>query len=355
MPRKFIKKFSKKIGLPPGSLVHVGEKKVEKIKIRVIDYEQESFDTKEVESIDDIVSFRDSSTVSWININGLHDVEKIRAIAALFDIHPLVMEDILNTGQRPKIEIFDDYIFIVIKMIYFNSDDDQIIIEHISCILGQNYVLTFQEQGGDIFDPIRERIKNGKGRLRKSRSDYLTYALMDVIIDNYFLVLEKLNDKIEKLEDDLVDNPDQSFIQNIQYLKREMIFLRKSIWPLRELISILIREENPLIQKSTEPYLRDLYDHTIQVIDTVESFRDVLGGLLDIYLSSIGNKTNDVMKVLTIIATIFIPLTFLAGIYGMNFEFMPELKWKWAYPAFWGIILFLFLGLLSYFRRKKWI
>jgi magnesium transporter len=355
MARKFIKRLSKKIGLPPGSLVHIGEKKVEKVKISVIDYEQEYYDDKEIESLDDIVPFRDSSSVSWININGLHDVDKIKIIGTLFDIHPLVIEDILNTDQRPKIEMFDDYIFIVIKMIYYGVSKEQIFIEHVSCILGKNYVLTFQEQEGDIFNIIRDRIKNGKGRMRKSGTDYLTYALMDVVIDNYFLVLENLNDKIESLEDKLVLDPDRTFIQDIQYLKREMIFLRKSIWPLRELISNLIREENPLIDRSTEPYLRDLYDHTIQVIDTVESFRDVLGGMLDIYLSSISNKMNEVMKVLTVIATIFIPLTFLAGIYGMNFEFMPELKCKWAYPAFWGVILLTFSGLFIYFKKKKWV
>jgi magnesium transporter len=352
---KFLNRRSKKIGLPPGAPVHIGEKKVEKVEIELYDFDPEGYSTKSVQKINEILPLRDSKSVSWINIVGLHDVDSINEICTPFNIHSLVIEDIVNTDHRPKVEITDDYIFIAAKMIYLDKKDDKIIIEHISIILGENYVLTFQERKEDIFESIRQRIRNEKSRLRKSGADYLAYTLLDVLIDTYFLVLEKLNDRIEVVENDLVNNPDRAFVSEIQYLKREMIFLRKSTWPLREILSTLTRDENPFFLVSTMPFLRDLYDHIIQIIDTVETMRDMVSGLLDIYLSSISNKTNEVMRVLTIIATIFIPLTFIAGIYGMNFEFMPELKWHYAYPVFWGIILILFLGMLLYFKRKKWI
>jgi magnesium transporter len=267
-----------------------------------------------------------------------------------------VMEDIMNTEQRPKIEDFDDYIFVVLKMLYYDNDEEEIKAEQISIIVRSNFVLSFQEREGDIFNPLRDRIRNAKGRVRKMGPDYLAYCLLDAIVDNYFVVLEKLGEQIEGMEEELVTNPTPVTLQRIHNLKREMIFLRKSVWPLREVVSRLERGESPLIKESTGIYLRDVYDHTIQVIDTIETYRDMLSGMLDIYLSSISNRMNQVMKVLTIIATIFIPLTFVAGIYGMNFEYMPELKWHWFYPkAFWLVMIGIAGVMLVYFRRKRWL
>jgi len=353
---RFFKKFSKKIGLSPGTLVHIGNKKVIKTRIRVIDYDESQLEEKEVEKIEECFPFKEKPTVTWINIDGLHEVEIIEKIGKCYDVHPLVLEDIVNTGQRPKMEDFDGYIFVVLKMLYYDEKENEVITEQLSLILGSNFVISFQERVGDVFNPIRERIRNAKGRIRKVGADYLTYALIDAVVDNYFIILEKLGEKIESMEEELVTNPTPETLQTIHNLKREMIFLRKSVWPLRELISKLERGESLLIQKTTGIYIRDVYDHTIQVIETIETFRDMVSGMLDIYLSSVSNKMNEVMKVLTIIATIFIPLTFVAGIYGMNFEFMPELKWHWVYPwAFWLVIAGVAGFMVFYFRRKKWL
>ena len=353
MPR-FIKKRSRKVGLPPGTLIHIGEKKTEKVRITIIDYDEAQFQEKEIETIEECFSFKDKTTVTWINIDGIHDIEIIEKIGKHFDLHPLILEDIVNTEQRPKIEDFGDYIFIVLKMFYYNEKGDGIQAEQVSLIVGSNFVISFQEREGDIFNPIRERIKNGKGRIRQMRADYLAYALLDTIVDGYFVIPEKLGEKIESLEEKLVANPTPEILAIMNDLKRNLIMLRKSIWPLREVISGLQRVESPLIQESTHIYLRDVYDHTIQVIDTIETSRDILSGMLDIYLSSISNRMNQVMKVLTIIATIFIPLTFIAGIYGMNFKYLPELGWKWSYPLVLLGMVFIGVSMLVYFRRKKW-
>jgi magnesium transporter len=355
MPR-FLKKVSKTIGLSPGALVHIGKKKIEKVRIRLIDYDETQLQEKEPRSIEECFPFKDLPTVTWVNVDGLHDIEVMEKIGKHFNLHPLVLEDILNTEQRPKIEDFDDYIFIVLKMLYCDESDAEIRAEQISIALGSNFVLSFQERVGDIFNPLRERIRNAKGRVRKMGPDYLAYCLLDAVVDNYFVVLEKLGEQIEGMEEELVTNPTPETLQRIHNLKREMIFLRKSVWPLREVVSRLERGESELIKDATGIYLRDVYDHTIQVIDTIETYRDMLSGMLDIYLSSISNRMNQVMKVLTIIATIFIPLTFVAGIYGMNFEYMPELKWHWFYPkAFWLVMLGVAGVMLVYFRRKRWL
>jgi len=347
--------IKEKVGLPPGTLVHIGERKTEKIKITVIDYDSKNFQEKEIHKIEECFPFKDKPTVTWINIDGLQEVGVVEKIGTHFGVHPLILEDILHTGQRPKAEDLGDYLFIVLKMIYHDENEDEIMGEQVSLILGQNYVISFQEREGDIFNPIRERIRNGKGRIRKAGADYLAYALIDAIVDHYFVILEKLGEKIESLEEELVTNPIPETLQMIHTLKRNLIFLRKSVWPLREVISGLERGESPLITEPTGIYLRDVYDHTIQVIDTIETFRDMVSGMLDIYLSSLSNRMNEVMKVLTIIATIFIPLTFIVGIYGMNFKFMPELEWHWGYPTALIIMLLLVGFMLLYFRRKKWL
>jgi magnesium transporter len=354
MPR-VIKKRSKKAGLPPGTLVHIGERKTKKVRITVIDYDETQFEQETVKTVEECFPFKDKPTVTWINIDGLHDIKVIEKLGRHFDLHPLLLEDILNTEQRPKMEDFGDYIFLVVQMLYYDDKTEQIEAEQVSLILGPNWVITFQEREGDVFDPIRERIRKGKGRIRKTGADYLAYALVDAIVDNYFVILEEFGGKIEDTETELATNPMRETLQTIRTMKREMIFLRKSVWPLRELVSSLERGESPLIHESTGIYLRDVYDHTVQIIDTVESFRDMLSGMLDIYLSSISNRMNEVMKVLTIFAAIFIPLTFVAGIYGMNFEYMPELKWHWGY---FGVLIGMasIAGvMLVYFRRKRWL
>jgi magnesium transporter len=347
--------IKEKVGLPPGTLVHVGERKTEKVKITIIDYDPKNYQEKEVERIEECFPFKDKPTVTWINIDGLQEVEIVQKIGTYFGIHPLVLEDIVHTGQRPKAEDLGDYLFIVLKMIYHDENEDEIMGEQVSLILGQNYVISFQEREGDVFNPIRERIRNAKGRIRKTGADYLAYALVDAIVDQYFLVLEKFGEKIESLEEELVTNPTPETLQVIHTLKKNLIFLRKSVWPVREVISSLERGESSLIKKPTGIYLRDVYDHTIQVIDTIETYRDMVSGMLDIYLSSVSNRMNEVMKVLTMIATIFIPLTFIAGIYGMNFKFMPELEWHWGYPTALIIMLSIVAFMVMYFRRKRWL
>ena len=353
--RKRIRGKLKQAGLPPGTLVYTGERKLETVRITVIDYDENIFQEKQVAKIEDCFDFKTTPTVTWINIDGLHDVDIIEKIGGQYDFHPLVLEDILHTGQRPKFEDYEKYIYIVLMMLSFDDENQTVQSEQVSMVLGKNYVISFQENVGDVFEQIRDRIRNAKGRIRKMGADYLMYAILDAIVDNYFSILEKLGEKIEFLEEELVSNPTEKTLQQIHNLKREMIHLRKSVWPLRELISTFERSESELIEESTEAYLRDVYDHTIQVIDTVESFRDMITGMVDLYLSSVSNRMNEVMKVLTIIATIFIPLTFIAGIYGMNFEYMPELKWKFGYFGVWLIMLVITGGMFYYFRKKKWL
>jgi len=350
-----------KAGTPPGTLVHVGERKTETVRITVIDYDAENFQEKQVSSIEECFPFKATPSVTWINIDGLHEVELIEKLGAQFEVHPLVLEDILNTGQRPKFEDFEKYMFAVLKMLRCSGEQQTVEAEQVSLVLGANHVISFQERVGDVFEPIRDRIRNSKGRIRKMGSDYLMYALLDAVIDGYFAILERLGEKIESMEEELVSMPSQKTLEQIHRLKREMIFLRKSVWPLREVISGLQRSESSLINESTGIYLRDVYDHTIQIIDTIESFRDTVSGMLDIYLSSISNRMNAVMKVLTIIATIFIPLTFIAGIYGMNFNperspfNMPELNWYWGYPLVLFVMGIVAIVMLIYFRRKRWL
>ncbi len=352
---RFIKKISKKAGLPPGTLVHIGEKKVERAKITIIDYDEAQFQEEEIERVEECFPFRDKPNVTWINIDGIHQVAILEKLGKHFDLHPLLLEDIMHTEQRPKMEDFGDYIFVVLKVLYWDEKDNEIKPEQVCLILGSNFVISFQEGAGDVFNPIRERIRKAKGRIRKMKADYLAYALVDTIVDHYFIIMEKLGEKIEGMEEELVTNPTPETLQAIHTLKRELIFLRKSVWPLREAVNSLERGESSLIYESTGIYFRDVYDHTIQVIDTIETFRDMVSGMLDIYLSSISNKMNEVMKVLTIIATIFIPLTFVAGLYGMNFKYIPELEWHWGYFAVLFVMVTIGFGMVMYFRNKKWL
>ncbi len=353
--RRLIRKRSEKAGLPPGTLVYVGEKQVEKVKISIIDYDENQITEKEAATIEECFPFKDKPTVTWINIDGLHEVDIIEKLGNYFGLHPLLQEDILNTEQRPKLEESENYIFLILKMISSGGEDEEIKAEQVSLILGNNFVISFQERQGDVFDAVRDRIRKSRGRIRKVGADYLAYALLDAIVDSYFSVLENVGEKIEDTEQQLTTNPSPQTLQLIRKLKNEMIFLRKSVWPLRELISGFLRLETSLVQQSTGVYIRDVYDHTIQVIDTIESYRDMISGMLDIYLSSISNRMNEVMKVLTIFASIFIPLTFVAGIYGMNFENMPELKWQWGYFGLLGLMAVIVIILVIFFKRKKWL
>jgi magnesium transporter len=352
---KLSKKRSEKTGLPPGTLVHIGEKKAEKVNISLIDYDETQFQQKESVTVEEAIPFKEKPTVTWLNVTGLHEVKIVEEIGKAFNIHPLLLEDIVHTGQRPKLEDLEDYLFFVLKMLTYDEEKNTLVAEQVSLILGPHFVISFQETDSDVFKPVKERIKNAKGRIRKLGSDYLAYALIDAIVDNYFVILEHFGEKIEVLQEEVLSQPGPDTLQIIQATKRDMIFLRKSVWPLREAISVLYRGESPLITGSVLPYLRDVYDHTIQVIDNIETFRDMISGTLDVYLSSVSNKMNEVMKVLTIIATIFIPITFIAGVFGMNFKYMPELEWRWAYPIVWLVMLTIGVAMLIGFRRRKWL
>ncbi|ACM22282.1 MAG: magnesium transporter [Thermotoga sp.] len=346
--------LSIKKGLPPGTLVYTGKYR-EDFEIEVMSYSPEEFREFRTTNVEDVLSLRDSSMTTWINIVGVHRTDVVERIGEHFGIHLLVLEDILNINQRPKIEFFDEYVFLVLKMITYDENSSELTSEQISLILRGNCVLTFQEKRGDVFDPVRERIRHNRGVIRKRGADYLLYALVDALVDNYFVLLEKIDDETEILEEEVLEMSAEDTVQKIYVLKRNLIELRKTIWPLREVLNEISRGESSLIKEETLPYFKDVYDHTIRIADTVETFRDIASGLLDVYLSNMSNRTNEVMKVLTIIATIFMPLTFIAGIYGMNFEYMPELSWKWGYPVVlivMGVIAFL---MVVYFRKKKWL
>ena len=352
---RFVKKPAHAPGTSPGTLAPSPEQKNVKSRITLITYDQDHYLKKEIDNIEEALPLKDAPAVTWINIDGLHDIALIESFGRQFGIHPLTQEDIVNLGQRPKAEDFDDYLYIVFKMLSYRDGMDQIESEQVSLILGSNFLISFQEVPGDVMAPVRERIAKGKGRIRKAGCDYLAYALIDSVVDHYFLVLEAFGEKIEELEAELLSDPTPNSLQHLYAMKRDVIFFRKQVWPIREMLNRLVKEESPLIDKSVDVFISDVYDHTIQIIDTIESFRDLMAGLLDIYLSTISNRMNAIMKMLTIMATIFIPLTFIAGIYGMNFDYMPELKWHWAYPALWAIFISIFVGMLAWFKHKKWL
>jgi magnesium transporter len=354
MPREMTKR-SKKAGLPPGTLVHLGVERTEKPRITILAYDESRFEEKEVGRVEEFVPVQDRPMVVWVNVDGIHGKEIIENIGQRFGIHPLLLEDIMNTDQRPKIEDFGDYIFAVLRRLSFDEKAQEISSEQITLIFGGDFVLSFFEKAGDTLEPVRERIRTNKGRLRRMGADYLAYSIIDTIVDHYFAVTERIGENIDALEDSLISAPGQQVLRKLQKVRNETLFLRKAVWPLREVISRLERGESPLIREGTNIYFRDIYDHTVQIIDTVETYRDMMSGMMDIYLSSISNRLNEVMKVLTIIATIFIPLTFIVGVYGMNFEYMPELKWRYGYLFIW-LIMITAAGLMVYFfRKKKWI
>lgn len=352
--QKIIKPRSHTIGLPPGSLVHIGEKKRDSVRITLIEYSEETFSQKEIKP-DKLSCLKTyNKTVKWVNIEGLSQVEILAEIGEIFNIHALVLEDILSTDQRPKIEIYDQYIFLSAKMLLYDTEEGELNIEQISFILGENYILSFSERDTDIFEPVIRRLQQGMGRIRKMGPDYLAYCLLDVVVDNYFEVQEKISEEIEMTEDKMVIHTSDRINRMIYKLKRQVLFLHKSVWPLRDVLSALRRGESLLIKDSTEIYLGDLYDHVVQIMDTTETLRDILSSMLDVYLSSMSNKMNEIMKVLTIISTVFMPLSFIVGVYGMNLTNMPELGWIWMYPFLWAIMISIAAAMLIYFKKKKW-
>lgn len=352
---RYVKRAVKRAGESPGTLVYNGEHKTEKVELTLIEYSKDSSERIELKRIEDCFDRKNKDSIKWVNIEGLHDIEIIEKIGKKFNFHPLMLEDILNVSQRPKMDDYEDYILVTLKMVYYNDIKKEIVTEQVSLVLIENYVLSFQEFEGDVFDQVRQRIQAGKGNIRKQGADYLVYALIDAIVDSYFLILEQIGDSSEDIEHQLMEEPGKEVLQAIYNLKREMIYLSSSIWPLREVVGNLTRTDSQLIKENTSLYLRDVYDHIVQVIDIIESYRDIMTGMLDTYLSSISNKTNDVMKILTIFSAMFIPLTFLAGIYGMNFKYFPELELPWAYPVFWVVTIVIIVLMLGYFRRKKWL
>jgi magnesium transporter len=343
-----------KTGLPPGTVVYSGEEQTARVIITLLEFNEKEFIEKEFTNFDECLLHVKTDMVKWINVDGIHNTELVQKIGEKFNIHSLTLEDITNTDQRPKFEDYENYQVSIMKML---SHDSELQSEQLSIILlDNNTVLSFQEvHGGDAFDIIRTRIRSGKGRVRKMGADYLAYCLIDAVVDLYFVILEKIGDRIELLEEDLINDPDKKTMMTIHAMKREMIFLRKAVWPMRELINNFERCESKLIKKTTHLFLRDLYDHTIRVIDTVETFRDLLSGMMDIYLSSVSNRMNEIMKVLTIITTIFIPLSFIAGVYGMNFDNMPELQWHYSYYILWIVMISIAVGMVFYFKRRKWL
>lgn len=354
MARKLVVKRGNKLGAAPGTLLHIGKHKQANAAIQLISY---GADQLEESAITDLASYQhgeEAGRVSWLNVDGVADPDLVETLGKQFQLHPLVMEDILNTDQRPKVEDYQGYLYIVLRMLQFDKDRQQIHSEQVSLVLGKNYVLSFQERSGDVFDGVRERLRAGR-RIRFMRSDYLTYALLDAVVDHYFEMLEYIGEQVEELEDQVIATPGPDTLARMHHYKREMLLLRKSIWPLRELLSRLSRDESPLVSEETQLYLRDVYDHVIHVMDSIDTIRELLASMLDLYLSSVSKRTNDIMKVLTLFASLFMPLTFIVGVYGMNFDVMPELRWTWGYPAVMLIMLLLVVGLLVLFRRRRWI
>lgn len=354
MPSNLVEDRSRTFGLPPGTLPDAGTNG-DGVRISIIDYSKSSFTEKTSATVEECIPFKDKPTITWINVDGIRQLDVIERLGTQFGLHPLTLEDIAITVQRPKIDDLDEYIFIILKMISYDEKEKCPVLEQLSMVVGGNFVITFQEVEGDVFDPIRDRIRQSKGRIREMGSDYLAYSLIDMIVDHYFAVLERLGNRIERMEDEVMQNPNSATLQEIHIIKRQLIVMRRCVWPLRDVLAHLSRGDSPKIRKTTLPYVRDAYEHTIQVMDSIESFRELVSGLLETYLSTVSNRMNEIMKVLTIISTIFIPLTFVAGVYGMNFEHMPELSSRWGYPAVWAVMIAVSITLLVFFRKRKWI
>ena len=352
---RFFKKRKETKGQSPGALIFIGNQKVENIRLRMIDYDQALLKEHELNNILEAAEFKQTKTVTWINVDGLHDLSIMKEIGATFDLHPLLVEDILNTGQRPKLEVFDNCLFIVLKMIRYEIEKQMITTEQLSLVLGDTFLLTFQEQPGDVFEPVRERIRNHKGRIRGSGTDYLAYALMDTVVDSYIFIIEKMGDQIEDIEEEVLEKADPEVMEKINTFKREMNFLRKSIRPVREAIIQLSKLDSDLIREQTVPFLKDLQDLITHTAEAIDTYRDMLSDQMNLYNSVVSNRMNDIMKVLTVFAAIFIPLTFITGIYGTNFDYLPELHFKYSYLVFWLVMIAIAVVMLLFFKKKKWL
>ncbi len=352
----FRKRFSQP-GSSPGQLV-AARGGARESRIRLMHYTSEHLEERDVGSVEDVLAFVGSPGVLWIDLSGISDVAPLESLGGALDLHSLALEDVLNTGQRPKVDDYEDHAFVVLKQLRFRHGHLEA--EQVSLFFSESFVLTVQESSLDDWEPVRQRIRAGRGRIRQGGTDYLAYALVDSVIDSSFPLLEEYGDRIEELQRILLEQPDQAVLESIHQINRELILVRRAAWPHREVASALERSESGLVKRETRVYLRDCYDHTVQILDILESYRDLGRGLMDLYLSTVSNRMNEVMKVLTVMASIFIPLTFLAGIYGMNFDpdaspmNMPELRWAWGYPVFWLAILMLGGGMIVFFRRKNW-
>jgi magnesium transporter len=349
-----LRQASIKTGLAPGELVHTGDHVDESIRIRLFRYNEKDWKEKEITSLNELDENIDDSMLSWLNVDGLHDVALIKEIGERYKLHPLLLEDILNTRQRPKVEDFGDYLYIVFKMLAYDEDQENIEAEQISIVVGPNYVVSFQEKEGDLFDGIRERIRTGKGRMRRMHPDYLAYSMLDTTIDHYFVLLEVLYEKIDALSQAILLKQDDRVPREIHALRQQTLTLRKTSWPVRQLLEQLQKSESPLVDESTTPYLRDAWDHTVRVTEAVDSIQDMQSNAMETYLSLTNQKTNQVMRFLTVVATIFMPLTFITSVYGMNFDHMPELHWHYGYFGIWGVVIVTGVGMYMYFRKKKW-
>ncbi|MCB0473430.1 MAG: magnesium/cobalt transporter CorA [Flavobacteriaceae bacterium] len=354
-PKRKKTSVSKKVGLPPGSITYIGRERSEKVSFDLVCYNLDSYVKKQFDNSSDLFKQLDLKMNNWINVDGIHDQNSLNGLENSFGLDHLLLEDVANAQQRPKVEISDNSIFLTLRMLSYEQDSPSVDNEQVSLVLTDKYLITFQEKSGDVFGTIRDRIVNSKGQIRSKKGDYLFYSLIDSIIDNYFLVIENIGNNLEDLEDEVFENPSQEFLEKIHFNKNELLTLRRAIYPLRESILKLLREDNGLILPDTVKYFNDVYDHIIQIIDILESYKEITSSLKDSYLSSLSFKMNQVMQVLTIIATIFIPLTFLTGIYGMNFEKIPELHWSYGYLYFWIVSVAIVSVLIFYFKRKKWL
>jgi len=349
------KRSAKQPGLPPGTLAFVGRKRTESVRIRVVDYGREVLETFDLEQVADCSDLTRRHTNLWVHMSGLHRVGVVERLGHCFQIPSLILEDILNTGHRPKVEFFDQGIFVLLKFFSMDPITAVMEVEQVCFVLTEEALVSFQESDRPIFEPVIKRLSNPRSRLRQSGPDYLLYCLMDLVVDHYFVVLEALGDRIEDLEEALFDEQWRELLDDIHRVRRQCLFMRRATLPLREAVTVLWREEGSLMKETTQPYLKDLYEHVLQALDILDNHREMGSALLEVYLSTQSNRMNEVMKVLTIIATIFIPVTFIAGVYGMNFEHMPELKWPWAYPAVWIVMIAVGVLMLLFFRKKRWL
>jgi len=352
--KRKLRQRTEKAGIPPGTLQFSGEKRVESVLITRYEYDTGAWDERHATSLDEIGTEKRLNSVLWINIDGLHQTDVIAAIGERYQIHPLVLEDILHTDQRPKLENYGHYLYLVVKMFEERDKDGSVGSEQISFILLGDILITFQEKPGDVFDPIRQRIRKNQGILRKETADYLLYALLDVLVDRYFAILEKIDETVDAIDASMSEQPSETILEEIHDAKRTLIFLRKNAWPLREVLYECRNRDNPMIGATTKTYFKDVYDHCIHVLDTLEIMKDLLSEMTELFLTRSSNRTNETMKFLTIISTIFMPLSFIAGVYGMNFLAMPELKWEYGYPVILGAMGGITLLMIFLFKRKRW-